>query len=442
MSKMTPQEGSLQAPTRHPLDWHSEDFYDESSLMSELERVYDICHGCRRCFNLCHAFPLLFDAIDESATMELDGVPRSVYWDVVDQCYLCDMCYLTKCPYVPPHEWNVDFPHLMLRAKAVKYRQGKTRLRDRLITSTDNLGKLAGIPIVVNVVNATNHSRLGRKVLQKTLGIHPDAHLPDYHSRKLRSRLLDDSAEQAVPAGRTNGRVALFGTCYGTYNEPQLGEDLAAVLRHNKIPMRLAESTQCCGMPKMELGNLAAVAQAKQANIPILADLVDQGWDLMGLVPSCVLMFKKELPLLFPDDEQVQKVAGAMFDPFEYLALRHRQQLFDTGFKYPLGKVAYHVACHQRVQNIGPRTREILELIPDTSVTTIERCSGHDGTYAVKQEYFAIAKKICAPVISRMGDADVYGSDCAVAGWHIANVKNDGSQPLHPLSMLRKAYGI
>jgi len=442
MRNTTSQEGSLQAPTRHPLAWRDEEFYNESSLYTELERVYDICHGCRRCFNLCNTFPLLFDAIDESESMELDSVPRTVYWDVVDQCYLCDMCYLTKCPYVPPHEWNVDFPHLMLRAKAIKYRQGNTRWRDRMITSTDNLGRLAGIPIVVNAVNSVNHSRLGRKLLQQTLGIHPDAHLPDYHSQKLDKRLTNDSGESAVAAGRTKGKVALFATCYGNYNEPQLGEDLAAVLRHNNIPLHLLASTRCCGMPKLELGNLEAVARAKEINIPLLARLVDQGWDLMALVPSCVLMFKQELPLMFPGDEQVQKVASAMFDPFEYLALRHRAQLFNTEFKQSLGKIAYHVACHQRVQNIGPRTREILQLIPETSVTAIERCSGHDGTYAVKQECFEIAKKICRPVVSRIGDAAVYGSDCAVAGWHIANVRNDGSRPLHPLSMLRRAYDI
>ncbi len=442
MRNTTSQEGSLQAPTRHPLAWRDEEFYNESLLYTELERVYDICHGCRRCFNLCNTFPLLFDAIDESESMELDSVPRTVYWDVVDQCYLCDMCYLTKCPYVPPHEWNVDFPHLMLRAKAIKYRQGNTRWRDRMITSTDNLGRLAGIPIVVNAVNSVNHSRLGRKLLQQTLGIHPDAHLPDYHSQKLDKRLTNDSGESAVAAGRTKGKVALFATCYGNYNEPQLGEDLAAVLRHNNIPLHLLASTRCCGMPKLELGNLEAVARAKEINIPLLARLVDQGWDLMALVPSCVLMFKQELPLMFPGDEQVQKVASAMFDPFEYLALRHRAQLFNTEFKQSLGKIAYHVACHQRVQNIGPRTREILQLIPETSVTAIERCSGHDGTYAVKQECFEIAKKICRPVVSRIGDAAVYGSDCAVAGWHIANVRNDGSRPLHPLSMLRRAYDI
>ena len=173
------REGSLEAPTRHPLDWTSERFYDEADLFAELERVYDICHGCRRCFSLCNAFPTLFDAIDESDTMELDGVSREVYWDVVDHCYLCDMCYMTKCPYVPPHEWNVDFPHLMLRAKAVKFRQGKTRARDRLLTSTDAVGRLAGIPIITGTVNATNRSAGGRKLVEKLLAVHPDAVLPE-----------------------------------------------------------------------------------------------------------------------------------------------------------------------------------------------------------------------------------------------------------------------
>jgi ferredoxin len=180
------REGSLEAPTRHPLDWLSEPFYNEEDLFTELERVYDICHGCRRCFSLCNAFPTLFDAIDESDTMELDGVPREVYWKVVDHCYLCDMCYMAKCPYVPPHEWNVDFPHLMLRAKAVKFQKHGARMRDRILSSTDTVGRLAGIPIIAQAVNATNRSKTGRKLLDKVLGVHPDAILPEYHTRTLR----------------------------------------------------------------------------------------------------------------------------------------------------------------------------------------------------------------------------------------------------------------
>ena len=440
------REGSLEAPTRHPLDWTSPSFYDEDSLFKELERVYDICHGCRRCFNLCNAFPTLFDAIDESDTMELDGVPREVYWDVVDHCYLCDMCYMSKCPYVPPHEWNVDFPHLMLRAKAVKFKKGKTRFRDKLLSSTDTVGKLAGIPIVAQVVNASNRSKAGRKLLEKVLDVHPGAVLPEYHASTLRKRLgsLDEAAVTAEAAGPTTGKVVLFATCYGNYNEPGIGEDLAAILAHNDIPVRLAGKEKCCGMPKLELGDLEAVNKARETNIPELARLVDEGWDIVAPVPSCVLMFKQELPLMFPEDADIAKVRDAIFDPFEYLMLRHKHEKLKTDFTESLGKIAYHVACHLRVQNIGMKTRDLLELIPDTRVEPIERCSGHDGTYAVKSEFHETSMKICKPVISRVQKAEAayYSSDCPMAGQQISNGLDDGSAPLHPLTLLRKAYGV
>jgi glycerol-3-phosphate dehydrogenase subunit C len=440
------REGSLEAPTRHALDWTSASFYDEENLFKELERVYDICHGCRRCFNLCHSFPTLFDAIDESDTMELDGVPREVYWDVVDHCYLCDMCYMTKCPYVPPHEWNVDFPHLMLRAKAVRFKKGKVRIRDRILTSTDTIGKLAGIPVVVNLVNATNKTGTGRKVLDKVLGVHPDAILPEYHSRTLRKRIGmgADTAAQAVAAGPTTGRVALFATCYGNYNEPDIGEDLVAIFQHNDIPVTLAGKERCCGMPKLELGDLDAVKAACDANIPELLKLVDEGWDIVAPIPSCVLMYKQELPLMFPDDADVARVRDAIFDPFEYLMLRHKHGLLKTDFKTSLGKIAYHVACHLRVQNIGMKTRDVLQLIPDTSVVPIERCSGHDGTYAVKSECHDISMKICRPVINSVKKAEAahYSSDCPMAGHQIENGLDGGKAPEHPLTLLRMAYGL
>jgi len=440
------REGNLEAPTRHPLDWTSPSFYEEEGLFKELARVFDICHGCRRCFNLCNSFPTLFDAIDESDTMELDGVAREAYWDVVDHCYLCDMCYMTKCPYVPPHEWNVDFPHLMLRAKAVKFKKGNVRARDRILTATDTVGKLAGIPIVVQLVNATNKTGLGRKALHKVLSVHPDAMLPEYHSKTLRKRIGGGTgtADTAVPAGPTRGRVALFATCYGNYNEPGIGQDLAAILQHNDLPVTLARKEQCCGMPKLELGDLEAVKAARDANIPELVKLVDEGWDIVAPVPSCVLMFKQELPLMFPDDADVARVRDAMFDPFEYLMLRHKHGLLKTDFKTSLGKIAYHVACHLRVQNIGMKTRDLLQLIPDTSVAAIERCSGHDGTYAVKSECHEISMKICRPVINfvKKADADHYSSDCPMAGHQIENGLDSGKAPEHPLRLLRLAYGL
>lgn len=439
------REGNLQAPTRHPLDWLNPDFYDGKSLFDEMERVFDICHGCRRCVSLCESFPTLFDLVDESSTMEVDSVAKADYMKVVDHCYLCDLCFMTKCPYTPPHEWNLDFPHLMLRAKSYKFKNGDVKTRDRILTSTDTVGNLAGIPVVAQVVNAANKFGPARKVLEMTLGVHADAKLPEYQSNTLRKRLAGhESISVAVPAGRTKGKVALFATCYTNRNEPGPGEDFVAVYEHNGIPITIAQKERCCGMPKLELGNLEAVQEAKEFNIPILAKLVDEGWDLTGLVPSCVLMFKQELPLMFPDDPDVQKVKDAFFDPFEYLVLRNKEGKLKTDFKNPLGKVAYHASCHQRVQNIGQKTREMLALIPGTEVEIIERCSGHDGTYAVKKEFHASSMKIVKPVAERVKNAEAahYGSDCAMAGHHIENALKNGHAPEHPISLIRIAYGI
>ena len=440
------REGSLEAPTRHALDWQSDAFYDEPQLFEELERVFDICQGCRRCFNLCNSFPTLFDAVDGSESMELDSVPKKVYWEVVDNCYLCDMCYMTKCPYVPPHEWNVDFPHLMLRAKAARFKKEGASIRDRVLSATDTVGSLAGIPVVVQVVNASNRSKIGRKLLESTLGVHRDAPIPQYHSttarKKLKSR-VGASGDAAQPTDNTRGKVVMYATCYGNRNLPSMDEDLVAVFEHNGIPVALAEKEACCGMPKLELGDLDAVAKAKDINIPVLAAWVDKGWDIVTPIPSCTLMFKQELPLMFPDDPEVLKVRDAMFDPFEYLMLRHKDGKLDTEFKSSLGKISYQVPCHLRVQNIGLKTRDILQLVPDTTVDAIERCSGHDGTYAVKKEFHEISKKIARPVVNKVkkGDADHFISDCPMAAEQIAQGLEDHDAK-HPMGLLRQAYGI
>jgi len=440
----TTREGSLEAPTRHPIDWKNPEFYNEEKLFAELERVFDICHGCRRCVSLCNSFPTLFDLVDESDTMEVDGVKKEDYWQVVDHCYLCDLCFLTKCPYVPPHEWDLDFPHLMLQAKAFKFKKEGAKFRDKVLSSTDMVGSLAGIPVVSGVVNALNNTEGFRAILEDGLGVHKDAVIPKYHSNKLRDRISRDSGEGAEPAGNTTGKVALFATCYGNNNDPQSGEDLVAVFRHNGIPVTMADKEKCCGMPKLELGDLEAVAKAKEVNIPQLAKLVDAGWDIVAPIPSCALMFRQELPLMFPDDPDVAKVQAAIYDPFEYLMLRHKHGKLNTEFKQPLGKVSYHVACHQRVQRIGLKTREALQLVPDTEVDAIERCSGHDGTYAVKKEFHDTAVKIGRPVANRVtkAAADHFTSDCVMAGHHIADIAGEGVEAVHPISLLRKAYGI
>ncbi len=556
------REGSLEAPTRHPIDWKNPAFYDGVALEKELERVFDICHGCRRCFSLCNSFPTLFDAIDASSTGELDAVDKKVYWEVVDHCYLCDMCFMTKCPYVPPHPWNVDFPHLMLRAKAVHAKKEGIGLRNKVLASTDTVGAIAGIPVVVEIVNAVNASAVGRKLLDATLGVHPEAPIPKYHSNTARKRLKDlvgttaeaannggasprstatsaaderragaagaaaparaplsaraavmaemaaleaandapsapapKSAASATPpkketaaeklarleaasAGEatrdagpaalsaseaaaaakeksaskaaatavrpTTGRVALFTTCYGNRNEPDLDVDLVKIFQHNNIEVRLVAKEECCGMPKLELGDLESVERHKQANIPQLMKVITDGYDIVAPIPSCVLMFKQELPLMFPDDADVRAVQSRIFDPFEYLMLRHRAGLLKTDFKRSLGKISYHVPCHLRVQNIGLKTRDILKLVPDTTVDVIERCSGHNGTYAVKKEFRAASVKIGRPVMNRVESAQpaYYASDCPMAGHQIESGMKDAQEPTHPLKLLRIAYGL
>ena len=439
------REGSLEAPTRHPLNWRDPSFYDESALEKELERVFDICHGCRRCFSLCNSFPTLFDAVDAAPSGELDTVDKKVYWDVVDHCYLCDMCYMTKCPYVPPHPWNLDFPHLMLRAKAIKAKKGEVRLRDKILSATDVVGSLAGIPVVAQAVNAVNKTAVGRQLLDATLGVAVDAPIPDYHSNNARKQLAGRELKvEPKPTAETRGKVVLFTTCYGNRNEPDLNLDLVKVFEHNGIPVKIVSQEKCCGMPKLELGDLETVARHKETNIPALKQAIDEGYDIVAPIPSCVLMFKQELPLMFPEDADVQAVKSSIFDPFEYLMLRHKAGLLRTDFVAELGKVSYHVPCHLRVQNIGLKTRDVLKLVPNTNIDVIERCSGHNGTYAVKKEFRPASVKIGKPVMSRVEKAnpDHYTSDCPMAGHQIETGLKDAKEPEHPLKLLRKAYGI
>ena len=446
------REGNLEAPTRHPVDWKNPDFYDEGKALAEMERVFDICHGCRRCVSLCQSFPNLFDLVDATADGEVHGIKKEDYRKVVDQCYLCDLCYMTKCPYTPPHAWNLDFPHLMLRAKAIRHSHGAVTAKEKFLASTDVHGQFAGIPIVVDVVNAVNGTRAMRAVMDKQLGVHPDAWMPGLAPHRFRwGRAMNNTAFVAVNGQRTPGKVAIFATCFINYNEPGIGADLVKLLDHNQIPYEIVEKEQCCGMPKFELGDLPAVEKAWQANMPVLAKYAREGWAIVTAVPSCTLMFKQELPLLFPDDADTQLVKKAMFDPFEYFIARHKDGLLKTDFKTALGKVSYHIPCHGRVQNIGKKTEEMFKLIGQTvevKLNTVERCSGHAGTYGVKTPTHKIAMKIGKPVFKSMAkdEPDTISSDCPMAGHHIAQGMAEAGTPAkalrHPLSLVRIAYGL
>ena len=449
---MSNREGSLEAPTRHPIDWKNPVFYDRDDCNKELERVFDICHGCRRCVSLCQSFPTLFDLVDATEDGEVHGVAKADYGKVVDQCYLCDLCYMTKCPYVPPHPWQVDFPHLMLRAKAIKHSQGLVGPAEKFLASTDVHGSFAGIPVVVQAVNALNRSKAGRSSMDSMLGVHPDAWMPELATKRFRwSADKQGRATEVKDGQRTPGKVAIFATCYVNYNEPGIGHDLLKVLEHNAIPYVIVEKESCCGMPKLELGDLPAVEKHKDANIPVLVKYAKDGYAILSAIPSCTLMFKQELPLMFPDEADVQLVKEAMFDPFEYLIARQKDGLLNTDFKRDLGKVSYHIPCHGRVQNIGRKTEEMFKLIGQkvsVKLNTVERCSGHAGTYGVKKPYHPVAMKIGKPVFRAMAkdEPDVISSDCALAGHHIAQGMAQAGTPAkalqHPLSLLRHAYGL
>jgi glycerol-3-phosphate dehydrogenase subunit C len=446
------REGNLEAPTRHPIAWKNPDFYDEGLALKEMERVFDICHGCRRCVSLCQSFPTLFDLVDDTEDGEVHGIPKQAYWKVVDQCYLCDLCYMTKCPYTPPHAWNLDFPHLMLRAKAIKHEKGEVQAKEKFLASTDTHGQFAGIPIVVDVVNALNKTPVMRKLMDSQLGVHPEAWMPSLADQRFRwGKAMNNTAFVAVNGQRTPGKVAIFATCYVNYNEPGIGNDLIKLLDHNEIPYEIVEKEQCCGMPKLELGDLKSVEQAWRANVPVLAKYAKAGYAILSAIPSCTLMFKQELPLMFPDDADTQLVKEAMFDPFEYLVARHKDGLLKLDFKAALGKVSYHIPCHGRVQNIGKKTEEMFKLIGtrvEIQLNTVERCSGHAGTYGVKTPTHPVALKIGKAVFKAMArdEPDYISSDCALAGHHIAQGMALAGTPAkalqHPLSLVRMAYGL
>jgi glycerol-3-phosphate dehydrogenase subunit C len=438
-------EGGLKAPERHPVRWEEPEYGNRLLVEKEAARVFDVCHGCRRCFNLCQAFPLLFDAVDDTPTGDVAELDRAVTWKVAEQCYLCDLCFMTKCPYVPPHPFAIDFPKLMLRAKAALFREEGLGFRDRALSSTDAVGRLLGVPVVAPTANALARFPLARRLLENAVGIDREEPLPPYASRSFRARRAKRASAVVTPASgeRTRGKIGLFVTCYANRNEPEIAEDLVAVFEHNGIRVDLVSEEVCCGMPRLEHGDIETVVAHARRNLPALGRLVDEGYELTAPVPSCVLMFRRELPLLLPNDPLVKKVAEAFRDPFEYLMLRARDGLLRRDFAHPLGDVLYHAPCHQRVQNVGPRTREFLELIPGTTVNTVERCSGHDGTYAVRRETHAHAVAIGKPVFARVREAPaaVVTSDCPMAARHIA-WGGDHAPAVHPLRLAAVAYGL
>ena len=444
------REGSLEAPLRHPLDWRSEAFYDQAAIETEMERVFDICHTCRRCFNLCDSFPILFDLVDESATGELDGVAKADYKKVVDACTLCDMCFMTKCPYVPPHPFDVDFPHLMLRHRAAERKaKGGDFVREQL-GQTDRNGKLAKpVAGLANWATAQSNKPV-RAVMENVLGIDREAPLPLYHSRTAVD--LCKTPAKPNPEGPAFGRrkALVYATCFVDYNNPSTATAAMAVLAHLGVDARL-DYPACCGMPQLEAGDIAAVAHAAEKVAAHFLPLIEQGFDIVALTASCGLMLKFEWPLILPESAAVKSLAAATRDISEYVVQIAKNEGLAPGLKPVEGGVAVHHACHARAQNMGAKSAEMLRLIPGAKVDLIERCSGHGGTFGVMKETRPMAVKVGKPAARQVAQKkdETLCSDCPLACKHLGQLltveMTEGAKPpvqAHPIEVFARAYGL
>ena len=444
------REGSLEPPIRHPIAWEDPDFYDADKIDAELRRVFDICHGCRRCFNLCDSFPRLFDLVDNSESGELNSVKSGDFGPVVDACTLCDMCFMTKCPYVPPHEFNLDFPHLMLRHRAAQLQRGEVARLQRELTETDRNGKLAGLAAPIANWAGRTGNEVTRPLLEKIAGVDRAAALPKFHGKTLMLRAMEGKPELNREAPAFGRKVALYATCFANYNNPSIGIAALAVLAKNGVESEIVYP-DCCGMPQLEQGDLARVADSARRISTTLVPWIDEGYDVVALVPSCALMLKFEWPLILPQDTAVKRLSESTFDVTEYIVDIAKREGLAPGLQPLDGGVALHIACHARAQNMGQKAAEMMRLIPAADLTVIERCSGHGGSWGIMQGNFETALKVGRPVARQANDAGktYLASECPLAGMHIVQglERLDQSRPaarpaLHPIELFARAYGL
>jgi len=449
-SAAPPREGSLDAPFRRPIAWRDDAYYDLDKVEAEMTRQFDVCHTCRRCFNLCDTFPRLFDLIDESQTGELDSVPKGEYAKVDEACTLCDMCFLTKCPYVPPHPFDIDIPHLILRYRAARRRAGDKQWVREQLGETDRNGKLARpFAGVVNAMSARTNTPL-RRLLEAVAKIDAEAELPKYHSKTATDRLKGPLAPD--PAGPAFGqrKVALYATCFVDYNQPDTAVAAARVLSLQGVEVKLVYP-ECCGMPQLEAGDLPDVAGRAGRVAKVFAPLIADGYDVVTLTASCGLMMKFEWPLMEPENRDVLALSAATQDICEYVVDLQRTFGLAEGLAPVEGGVTLHHACHARAQNMGAKSAEMLRLIPETRVELVERCSGHGGTFGVMKATHQVANKVGRPAARQIAakGADTLCSDCPLACAHLGQLLTAETRPdahaaprqAHPIEVFARAYG-
>ena len=423
-------------------------YYDKAGLRAELDRVYDVCHTCRLCFNLCGSFPALFDAVDRQPA-EVKGLTEADHEKVVDECFQCKICFV-KCPYTPPHAWQIDFPRLMLRASASYRKENGVSLRDRLLSQPQLAGEIGNATWPIS--NVMNEVKAHRWLFEKLVGIHRDKKLPPFAEQKFETWFADHNdetrkqrsiaAEAAVargePAPAPRDKVALFWTCYVNWNEPEIGKATARVLDKNGIDVA-APAQVCCGMPSLDCGDVDGFLARAEENLKVLEPLVDAGRTIVVTQPTCGYVLKQEYPNLL-GGEAARKVAAKTMDVCEYLMKLETEGKLDKSFQGGLGAVSYHLPCHLQAQNIGYKSRDVMRLVPKTRVVLNESCTAHDGTWAMKSEHFHDSLRIGKKSFDAVDEAEpkVVASDCPLAGIQIE--QGTGRKVYHPIQLVDAAY--
>jgi Fe-S oxidoreductase len=418
-----------------PYDPRDPQFYDVAAVERELARVTELCDGCRRCYRLCSSFDYMLDEAVDKNDGDLAKITSADYRKIVDLCWQCKLCF-NHCPYTPPHKWDIDFPRLMLRAKAARAKaEGVTR-QDAWLGNVDAVGALGCATAPLS--NWANAFKPNRILMEAVIGIDRGRNLPRFH-RQTFARWFQQ--RPAAASGRGRSPVAFFYSCSVNYNEPQVGRDALAVLEHNDCAVSCPEQV-CCGMPYLDGGDIEAATRNARRNIATLLPLVQQGADVIVPQPTCSYVLKKEYPMLVPGAE-AEALAAKTRDVFEYLAQRHKDGTLDTRFPGPSpGRVAYQMPCHLRAQNMGFKTRDVLQLVPGTQVQVVEKCTAMDGTWGMKKEYYPISLEFARKAVKEMEAAqpDVHATDCTLSALQIEAVQ--GRKPAHPLALLRAAYGL
>jgi anaerobic glycerol-3-phosphate dehydrogenase C subunit len=426
------QEISLGGVKDFNFDIKDPKFLDENALWEEAKRVFSKCKDCRMCISYCPSFPALFDAVDRHDD-DINALSKEELAKPLELCFHCKQCYF-KCPYTPPHEWKIDFPHLSLRYKIWKFKNQGAKLTDKLMLNTDLVGKLS-IP-ASSLANTIIQMKPVRLLMENFVGVDRRAKLPPFNHESFTEWFKKNSKN----VKGEKGKVALFYTCLINYNYLNKGKALVRVFEKNDILIELPKQ-ECCGIPFFDIGDVDAVIKKAKDNIKSLKAYVDKGYDIVVPIPTCALQIKYEYPLLLPDDPDVKAVAEKVYDVHQYLWKLHEEGKLNKDFKVSMGNIAYHIPCHLKSLNVGYKAAALMRLIPNTKVRIVERCSGHDGTFGVRKETFDMAYKVGSKLFEELkgAQADLYVSDCPLASNQIELAT--GRRPLHPIEVLWKAYG-